>query len=57
MGVVILGGLVSATALNMTVVPALYARFFRRGSPTPPTWGSQAVASVPASGPGHTSST
>lgn len=29
MGVVILGGLLSATALNMVVVPALYARFGR----------------------------
>ncbi|MBA3458241.1 MAG: efflux RND transporter permease subunit [Deltaproteobacteria bacterium] len=29
MGVVILGGLISATALNMLVVPALYARFAR----------------------------
>jgi Cu/Ag efflux pump CusA len=32
MGVVILGGLLSATALNMVVVPALYARFARPGS-------------------------
>jgi Cu/Ag efflux pump CusA len=30
MGVVILGGLLSATALNMLVVPALYARFAKR---------------------------
>ena len=29
MGIVILGGLISATALNMLVVPALYARFAR----------------------------
>jgi CzcA family heavy metal efflux pump len=29
MGIVILGGLLSATALNMLVVPALYARFAR----------------------------
>ena len=29
MGVVILGGLLSSTALNMLVVPALYARFGR----------------------------
>jgi Cu/Ag efflux pump CusA len=29
MGVVILGGLLSSTALNMIVVPALYARIFR----------------------------
>jgi Cu/Ag efflux pump CusA len=29
MGVVILGGLLSSTALNMIVVPILYARFFR----------------------------
>ena len=27
MGVVILGGLLSSTALNMVVVPALYRRF------------------------------
>jgi len=27
MAVVILGGLVSSTALNMIVIPALYARF------------------------------
>jgi Cu/Ag efflux pump CusA len=32
MGVVILGGLLSSTALNMLVVPALYARYARRGS-------------------------
>jgi len=32
MGVVILGGLLSATALNMIVVPALYAQFARRGT-------------------------
>jgi CzcA family heavy metal efflux pump len=30
MGVVILGGLLSSTALNMLVVPALYTRFARR---------------------------
>jgi Cu/Ag efflux pump CusA len=30
MGVVILGGLLSSTALNMIVVPALYARFAKR---------------------------
>ena len=30
MGVVILGGLLSSTVLNMLVVPALYARFARR---------------------------
>jgi Cu/Ag efflux pump CusA len=29
MGIVILGGLLSSTALNMIVVPALYARFGR----------------------------
>jgi len=33
MGVVILGGLLSATALNMLVVPALYAQFARRSPP------------------------
>jgi len=32
MGVVILGGLLTSTALNMIVVPALYARFGRHGS-------------------------
>ena len=37
MGIVILGGLLSATALNMLVVPALYARFGRpRPGPTAP---------------------
>ena len=30
MGVVILGGLLTSTALNMLVIPALYARFARR---------------------------
>jgi Cu/Ag efflux pump CusA len=33
MGVVILGGLLSSTALNMLVVPALYARFGRPPRP------------------------
>jgi Cu/Ag efflux pump CusA len=33
MGVVILGGLLTATALNMIVVPALYARFARPAAP------------------------
>ena len=32
MGVVILGGLLTSTALNMLVVPALYARFGKRSS-------------------------
>ena len=32
MGVVILGGLLTSTALNMIVIPALYARFARRSS-------------------------
>jgi hypothetical protein len=38
MGVVILGGLLSATALNMFVLPALFLRFgiARRGSPPSP---------------------
>jgi Cu/Ag efflux pump CusA len=35
MGVVILGGLLSSTALNMLVVPALYARFARPRAPSP----------------------
>jgi len=30
MGVVILGGLLSSTLLNMIVVPALYARFAKQ---------------------------
>jgi Cu/Ag efflux pump CusA len=34
MGVVILGGLLSSTVLNMLVVPALYARFARPASST-----------------------
>jgi Cu/Ag efflux pump CusA len=34
MAVVILGGLLSSTALNMIVVPAFYARFFRRRAAT-----------------------
>ncbi|MHB8873248.1 MAG: efflux RND transporter permease subunit, partial [Myxococcaceae bacterium] len=37
MGVVILGGLLSSTALNMLVVPALYSRFaLRRAKEEPP---------------------
>ena len=32
MGVVILGGLLSSTALNMIVVPALFTRFGRRAA-------------------------
>ena len=32
MGIVILGGLISSTALNMIVIPALYLRFGRRSS-------------------------
>jgi Cu/Ag efflux pump CusA len=35
MGVVILGGLLSSTALNMLVVPALYARFARKRAEAP----------------------
>ena len=31
MAIVILGGLLSSTALNMLVLPALYLRFGRRG--------------------------
>lgn len=30
MGVVILGGLLTSTALNMIVIPALHARFAKR---------------------------
>jgi len=33
MGIVILGGLLSSTALNMIVVPILYDRFGRPPSP------------------------
>jgi Cu/Ag efflux pump CusA len=33
MAVVILGGLVSSTALNLLLMPALYARFGRRPVP------------------------
>ena len=36
MAVVILGGLVSSTALNMIVIPALYARFARPRSTAGP---------------------
>ena len=36
MAVVILGGLVSSTALNMIVIPALYARFARPRTPEQP---------------------
>jgi Cu/Ag efflux pump CusA len=35
MGVVILGGLLTSTALNMLVVPALYARFAKRAQRGP----------------------
>ncbi len=37
MGVVILGGLLTSTALNMLVVPALYTRFGRRASSSSPS--------------------
>ena len=33
MAVVILGGLVTSTVLNLFVLPSLYLRFARRGSP------------------------
>jgi CzcA family heavy metal efflux pump len=36
MGIVILGGLLTSTALNMIVVPALYSRFGRRHEPDLP---------------------
>jgi Cu/Ag efflux pump CusA len=35
MGIVILGGLLTSTALNMIVVPALYARYGRRDAASP----------------------
>ena len=44
MGVVILGGLLTSTALNMLVLPALYARFARR-HPTPRALGELVQAS------------
>ncbi len=44
MGIVILGGLISATALNMLVVPALYARFAR---PRTEKVASPSVAELP----------
>jgi Cu/Ag efflux pump CusA len=37
MAVVILGGLVSSTLLNLFVVPALYLRFGRSRAARPPT--------------------
>jgi Cu/Ag efflux pump CusA len=36
MGIVILGGLLTSTALNMIVVPALYARLGAALGPAPP---------------------
>jgi CzcA family heavy metal efflux pump len=39
MGVVILGGLLTSTALNMLVVPTLYLRFGAGGGPPPPATG------------------
>jgi len=40
MGIVILGGLLTSTVLNLLVVPALYARFGRPSAtaPVPPHW-------------------
>jgi Cu/Ag efflux pump CusA len=37
MAVVILGGLVTSTLLNLFVLPALYLRFASRNRPAPPT--------------------
>jgi CzcA family heavy metal efflux pump len=48
MGVVILGGLLSSTALNMLVVPALYARFARREVHELTTEPASGAGSVPA---------
>ena len=44
MAQVILGGLLTSTALNMLVLPALYARFARR-HPTPRALGELVQAS------------
>ncbi len=44
MGVVILGGLLTSTALNMLVVPALYARFARPRSNRPVPDGTEPFA-------------
>lgn len=48
MGVVILGGLLSSTALNMLVVPALYARFARKEASERQDEGMPEVSSAPA---------
>jgi len=45
MGVVILGGLVSSTVINLFVVPSLYLRFAKRGGR------GRAVAPDPAPSP------
>jgi Cu/Ag efflux pump CusA len=37
LAVVILGGLVTSTLLNLFVLPALYLRFASRNRPAPPT--------------------
>ena len=36
MAIVILGGLVTSTLLNLLVVPSLYLRFGKRNPPAPP---------------------
>lgn len=43
MGVVILGGLATSTALNMIVLPVLFARFGRRGAGTNPDDGGDGL--------------
>ncbi len=48
MGVVILGGLLSSTALNMLVVPALYSRFGRKQAIEPEPEGAPGASSAPA---------
>lgn len=44
MAIVILGGLVSSTVLNLFLMPALYARFGQERKPTPEPSGQEAAA-------------
>ena len=48
MGVVILGGLLTSTALNMLVVPSLYARFGRKARPAGAAPAAAAAPAAPA---------